>query len=96
MWFVVCGWIQILKCGQRLTKKLFSVNGGPFAVFRDKHLRSNGCNSISFTAVVNCANPKIEIQSEIIEIQIIEMEVRQNHQKTDIFSLLAKNLFVRS
>ena len=38
---MVCGWVQIFECGQRLTKKLFPVNGGPFVVFTDKHSRSS-------------------------------------------------------
>ena len=45
-----------------------------FGVFPEKHLRPYGCISTYFTAAVNCTNPKTKIQSEIIEIQIIEVQ----------------------
>ena len=40
-----------------------------FTVLTEKHLHPNGYNDTTFTVAVNCANPKTEIQIEIIEIQ---------------------------
>ena len=41
-----------------------------FAVFTEKYLLWYGCSEINFTAAVNCTNPKTEMQTEIIKIQI--------------------------
>ena len=46
-----------------------------FAVFTEKYLRSYNCNGTSFTAAVNCTSPKTELQTKIMEVQII---VRQS------------------
>ena len=46
-----------------------------FVAFTDKYLWPYGCSSSSFTAADNCTNRKTEIQSEIIEIHIIEMQL---------------------
>ena len=42
-----------------------------FAIFTEKHLQPNGCSGTNFTATVNCTNPSTEIESEIIQTQII-------------------------
>ena len=42
-----------------------------FAVFSNKYLRPFRCSDTAFTSMVICANPKPQILSEIIEIQII-------------------------
>ena len=41
-----------------------------FAIFAKKYLGSHGCSGTNFTATVNCKNPEIEIQIEIIGIQV--------------------------
>ena len=46
-----------------------------FAVFTKKYLRSYNCNGTNFTAAVNCTSPKTELQTKIMEVQII---VRQS------------------
>ena len=46
-----------------------------FAVFTDKYLRPYGFSDTIFTATVNCTNPKSEILSKIIEIQIIGVPI---------------------
>ena len=46
-----------------------------FAVFTEKNLRSYGCSGTNFTTAVNCTNPNTEIQSEIIETEIIEAKM---------------------
>ena len=46
-----------------------------FAVFRNKYLRPFGCSNPNFSAKVKCTNAKTEIQSEIIETQIIGMQI---------------------
>ena len=42
-----------------------------FAVFTEKYLRSYNCNGTNFTAAVNCTSPKTELQTKIMEVQII-------------------------
>ena len=44
------------------------------AVFTGKCLRSCGCSSTKFTAMLDSTNPKIEIQTKIIETQIIGIQ----------------------
>ena len=46
-----------------------------FAVFTEKYLRSYNCSGTNFTAAVNCTSPKTELQTKIMEVQII---VRQS------------------
>ena len=46
-----------------------------FAVFKNKYLRSYGCSNTNFTSTVNRTNPKTEILSETIEIQITETQI---------------------
>ena len=46
-----------------------------FAVFSDKYLRPYGCSDTIFAVTVNCTNPKSEILSKIIEIQIIGVPI---------------------
>ena len=41
-----------------------------FAVFTKKYLRPCSCSGATFTAMVNCTNPKTEMQIEIIELEI--------------------------
>ena len=45
-----------------------------FAVFTKKYLRPYDCSVINFTAAMNFANPKTETQSQINEIEIVEMQ----------------------
>ena len=69
--YVVCNWVQILECGQRLAKKkylrLTIEKIHKIAVFTNKYLRLCSSTRTYFTA----ANPKTEMQSKITEIQII-------------------------
>ena len=44
-----------------------------FAFFTEKYLRS-GYSSINFTTSVNFRNPKTEIQSKIVKMNIIETQ----------------------
>ena len=46
-----------------------------FATFTEKYLRSYGCLDTSFTAAVKFADPQIKIQSQISEIEIIEIQI---------------------
>ena len=46
-----------------------------FAVFTEKYLQAYGCCDTTFTATVNCTNPKTEIQIEIIETEIIGIQI---------------------
>ena len=46
-----------------------------FVVFTEKYLRSYGCSGTNFTATVNCTNPKIKTQTEIIETQITGIKI---------------------
>ena len=46
-----------------------------FAVFTEKYLRSYGCSGTNFMAVINCTNPKTEIQIEIIETEITRIQI---------------------
>ena len=46
-----------------------------FADFTDKYLRSCDCNDASFTAVVNYKDQKTERKSEIIKIQMNEIQI---------------------
>ena len=64
-----------------------------FAVFTEKYLRSYGCSSTNFTAIVNWTNPKTEIQIEIVETQIIGIQIYFVIKK--YFSFLAEDVFVR-
>ena len=45
------------------------------AVFTEKYLRPYGWSGSNFTAATNYANPKAEIQNDIIEIQIVEGQI---------------------
>ena len=45
------------------------------AVFNNKYLRPLGWSDTTFTATVNCTNPKTEILSKIIEIHIIGKQI---------------------
>ena len=56
----------------------FTVNGWKmhgFAFFIQKYLRPYECRGTNFTAAVNCAKPKTERQSDIIETEIIEIPI---------------------
>ena len=46
-----------------------------FSVFTEKYLRSHGCSGINFSEMVVCANPKTEIQIEIIETEVIGIQI---------------------
>ena len=46
-----------------------------FAVFNNKYLRPHGWSDTTFTATVNCTNPKTEILSKIIETHIIGIQI---------------------
>lgn len=62
----------------------------PFVVFNGTYICSYVCSNSKFTPTVNYTNPKPEILSETIKIQIIVY-------KTDFFiSLLVINLIVHS
>ena len=41
------------------------------AVFTEKYLQPCNSSGINFTADVNCTNPKTEMQTKIIDIQLI-------------------------
>ena len=43
--------------------------------FTEKHLWSYGCLDTNFTAAVKFADAQIEIQSQISEIEIIEIQI---------------------
>ena len=43
-------------------------------VFTEKCLRPSICSDSNFMAVVNCTDPKHEMQSKIIEIEIIQIQ----------------------
>ena len=60
-----------LVAGKNISLRLTFEKMYPFAVFTEKYLRPYGCNDTNFTAVVNCGNPKTEMQSKIIKIEII-------------------------
>ena len=45
------------------------------AICNNKYLRSSSYSDTNSTAAVNCTNPKTEILSEIIEIQIIGTQI---------------------
>ena len=63
---------------------------GAFAVFTEKYLRPNGWSGSKFSTAVNCTNSKIEVQSKIIETQIIEVQIQ--HVRKQIFLLCEQNL----
>ena len=44
-------------------------------VFTEKCLQSRSCIGINFMTSVNCRNPKTEMQSEIIKMQVIEIQI---------------------
>ena len=46
-----------------------------FATFTEKHLWSYGCLDTNFMAAVKFADAQIEIQSQISEIEIIEIQI---------------------
>ena len=46
-----------------------------FAVFTKKYFSPCGCNGSNFTVAVNCTNPNTEIQSEIIDTEIIKAQM---------------------
>ena len=77
----VCGLRLGPNLGVQLTdekKNYLRLMGGKmhaFAVFTDKYLRPYGCPDTNFTAAVKCTNLKPKIQSEIIEIEIIEIQI---------------------
>ena len=79
MGFAVGGWVQILKCGQRLEKKnylrLTVEEIRAFAAFTNKNLELWGCSGTNFTATVNNTNPKTETTSENIETKSIKIQV---------------------
>ena len=68
--FVV--WLAVVKIFYlRLTvKKMYAI-----AVFNNKYLQPYGCSNTNLTATVNCTNPKTEILSGVIEIQIIGIQI---------------------
>ena len=46
-----------------------------FTVFNNFDLRPCSCSDRAYTATVNCANPKTETLSEMIEIKIIGIQI---------------------
>ena len=46
-----------------------------FAVFTEKYLWPCGCSDSNFMAEVKCINLKTKIESEIIEIEIIQIQI---------------------
>ena len=60
-----------LAAGKNFYLRLMVEKIHAFAVFNDKYLPPCCCSYTNFTATVNCTNSKTEMQSEIIEIQII-------------------------
>ena len=50
-----------------------------------KYLRPYGCSDINFKVKVKCTYPKTEIESEIIEIQIIGIQI--NFVMKEVFLL---------
>ena len=46
-----------------------------FVDFTDKYLQSYGYSATNFRFAINCSNPNAEVQSKIIEIDIIETEI---------------------
>ena len=46
-----------------------------FAAFTKKYLWPYRCSGTYFTATVNFADPKIELQNQINEIEIIEIQI---------------------
>ena len=63
VWFVVYCWVQILQCGQQFYLRLKIEKMHAFAVLTA--VVSYGCSGANFTAAVNCAIPKTEIQNEV-------------------------------
>ena len=78
MGFAIGGWVQILKCSQRLETNYLRLTVEEiraFEVFTNKILELWGCSGSNVTATVNCTNPKAEATSESIETKTIKMQV---------------------
>lgn len=45
------------------------------AVFEDKYLQLYGCSDWNVTATATCTNPETEVQSGIVEIQIVGTKI---------------------
>ena len=77
--YMVCGFWLGLGVWSKAEKKYYLWlpvgKMHAFAVFTEIYLRPNGCSDTNFTAAVKCTNLKTKIQSEIIQIEIIEIQI---------------------
>ena len=61
------------------------------AVFTENYLRPYSCSETNFTAAVKCAYKKTKIESEIIKIEIFEIQIYNlGHNILELYNVLVQ------